>query len=213
MPGQVPVHHVQELGTKLMLLDQLPKPANRCLVRRGILSQVRTEKPLRPVTVVHQFFRLRVRQLVPDLEKIQLEHPDQPPDRTSRTIVFRIEWLNEAHQFLPGHDRVHHLEESLSPRGFPHHVEARHRQRPLLILLASRNPSILPDWQSHFTRLSINHSPPRDYNHVTRGSCRGSLSRLCATRFNAKAAFRSRGDSSPNLRIISVFRRGRVRST
>jgi len=70
------------------------------------------------MAIVHQLLRHRVRQGAPNLEELQLEHPDERPGRSAGALVVRIKQPDDIDQLLPGHGFVHQLEESSEPCRF-----------------------------------------------------------------------------------------------
>ena len=130
-PTQVVVHRRQQHLAELVLLQQVPELADRRLVRRAFHAQIDADEAAHRDGVVQRFLDCRVRQVEPQLQEVDPQHPLQRNRRTTAVLAdLRIRRLHRRRQLRPWNDLVHVRQELRSARRLP--VLLKSRQRRLL---------------------------------------------------------------------------------
>src|SRR5712691_4611712 len=128
----------------------MPEPQNRALVRHYVIRQFHARESAHRLAVVDRILGLWVRQVEPDLQKIDPQHVIQP-ERLPPTTRFRVMRLDQTHQQAPRNDLIHLAQESLAP-GHPPFVLPRQPCERLLL--------------SHSTLLSLGVARSIEWNFV-----------------------------------------------
>jgi hypothetical protein len=115
--GQIRANPRKKLFTDLVRFQQMPKLADRRLVRHGLATQINAHKLPHGVRVVQRLFDRRIRQVEARLQTMQPQ-PTFDSDRwTPGAFGLGIDRLNRGYQLRPGHDAVHLPEELFASGG------------------------------------------------------------------------------------------------
>ncbi len=124
--SEVLVHTHQQLLSQFVFLQQMAKFAYRGLIRRSFHSQVNADEVTHGHRVVQRFLDRRIRQVEPQLQEIDPQHPLQRQRRPASCLAnFWIKRLNDRRQLRPGHDHLHIGEKLRASRRLAVSLESR----------------------------------------------------------------------------------------
>lgn len=125
---QVAVDRCQQRLAKLVALQQMAELAHRGLVRNAFHPKVDAGEAAHRQGVVQRFLHRRVRQVEPQLQEVDPQHPLHRDRRPPAVIAdLRIHRLHRSGQFRPRHDLVHVEQELCPSRGLAELLETRQR--------------------------------------------------------------------------------------
>ena len=140
---QMAVDHLQDTPAQIVLFKKVTELADRGLIRRCLSSQVNAHKAAHRIHVVKRFLNRRIRQVEPQLQTINPQHPLQRNRRPATLFAqLRVIRSNQADQLVPRHHALHVREELCSARD-------------LLVLLKPRQRSLV-----HRSPMSMNRLSP-----------------------------------------------------
>ena len=118
---QVLVHGRQQHLAQLVPFQQVRELAHRGLVRRAFNAQIDASETAHRHRVVQGLLNRRVRQVEPELQEVDPQHPLKW-DRRSTTVLahLRIRRLHRRRQFRPRNDLVHVRENCARRVVFPY---------------------------------------------------------------------------------------------
>src|ERR1043165_6441394 len=154
-PFQQAVDPFKHRSGQLVLLEQVPEVQNRRLVRDRVLGKLDPCEPPHRLAVVDRFFSSWIREVEPDLQKVDPQHLLQSQRRSSLARL-RVMRLDQLQKLPPRHDPVHLGQEPLTPRLLPLVLPRQPRER--LLFRHSRLHQISVDPVS--TRTSFSTASP-----------------------------------------------------
>jgi hypothetical protein len=123
---------LEDLRSKLVLFQQVAEAHHCGFIRHRFAAQINAGERAHRARVVQRFLYRRVRQVEPQLETVNAQHPlkahRRPPTNTARLRVIR---LNHRHQVHPRHHRIHLSQKFVAPRRLAKLFEVVGRERLL----------------------------------------------------------------------------------
>ena len=108
VPAQILIHRGQQLLAQLVLLQQMPELAHRRLIGRRFYTQVNPDKSAHRGRVIQRLLDGRVRQVEPQLQKIDPQHPLQWNRRPATGLTdLRVKRFDNTQQLGPRKDLLH----------------------------------------------------------------------------------------------------------
>jgi hypothetical protein len=136
---QMAIDFLEQGRPQALLFQQMPKLADRRLIRHRLLAQVDADKGAHRRRVVQRLFHGRVGQVEPVLQEVHAEH-SLHADRRPAIAGLRVNRFDARTQLAPRHDAVHLGQELRPSRHLRVLLEARAGQRDL------RAPHPHPPW-------------------------------------------------------------------
>jgi hypothetical protein len=122
------VHRRQQRLAQFVPLEQVSKLAASRLIRRSLLAQIDAGEAAHRHRVVQRFLQRRIRQVEPQLQKVQARHPLQRNRRAAAQLAhLRIVRLDHRYQICLWHDLIHVREKLRPPRRLAVALETRQR--------------------------------------------------------------------------------------
>ena len=110
----------QQALTEFVLLQQVTELAHPRLIRSAFCPEVDANKAAHRDRVVQRFLHRRVRQVEPELQKVDPQHPLERYRRpTAQLAHLRIKPLDDRNELGPRQHPVHVREELCAPRRLP----------------------------------------------------------------------------------------------
>jgi hypothetical protein len=99
-------HVLENARRKIMRLQKMPETADRGFVRCRFGAKINARKGTQRRRSIKHFFRRRIREIEPVLQKMNAQPPLQRKRRAA-IAGHRIMRLDQRTQTLPGYDRIH----------------------------------------------------------------------------------------------------------
>jgi hypothetical protein len=123
---QMVVHCRQQHLAELVPFQQVTELAHRGLVRRAFDAQINADETAHRDRVVQRLFNRGVRQVKPQLQEVDPQHPLQRNRRSATVLAdLRVRGLHRRRQFRPRNDLVHVREKLRSARRLPVFLKSR----------------------------------------------------------------------------------------
>jgi hypothetical protein len=123
---QMLVHRRQQHLAELVPFQQVSKLAHRGLIRRPFDPQINADETAHRDRVVQRFLNRRIRQVEPQLQEVDPQHPLQRDRRSATALAhLRVRRLHRRRQFRPRNDLVHVREKLRAARGLPVLLKSR----------------------------------------------------------------------------------------